>query len=313
MSIDFIYDLIPTENEEIVLYYLNKYIDDNKNNYNCCNCLTNNFVCFENEGNNLLHRACMFGLEEVIIKIIDNLDILNININKKNNNKMSVLHYACSCKLDNMNIIYKLIENDADINSKNHYGYTPLHYACTSKNIRTALFLIRNGADLFIEYKFCNKTVLHDACENDLEVIACIIFERYKKYNQKLLLKINNENNYLHLFSMKKMENLAIKYIDFLINYKKNWNYNNFKIHNFLANPDSYNRTSLFYACVHKLDKLALKLINIVGYIDYGQEVNVKIPDKVKNTLIDNLDNLLLINNIKIEIKLVTNIYNFIY
>lgn len=89
-----------------------------------------------------LAYASRVGLIEVINKLIEN----QANINAKCNEGQTALMYATiSCNLE---CLFKLIEYNANINIRDDYGTTALDDAVIQKCLDSVLILIENGANI---------------------------------------------------------------------------------------------------------------------------------------------------------------------
>ena len=64
-----------------------------------------------------LHEACRNG----------NLERVKLDINAKNNDGYTPLHWAS--RTGHLNFVKYLVENGVNIDAKNNDGYTPLHYS----------------------------------------------------------------------------------------------------------------------------------------------------------------------------------------
>ena len=71
--------------------------------------------------------------------IVDMLIGKNSDVNARNTNGQSCLHYACSKNLTS--IAEKLIKHGADVNARDKFGNTPLHRAA-SKGYNSILKLL---------------------------------------------------------------------------------------------------------------------------------------------------------------------------
>ena len=99
-------------------------------------------------GDNPLHYACNNLSVEMIKYFVEN----KTDINSKNFNDVTPLHYICKHKSASLENIKYFIENKAELNNKNISDNTPLHYACNNKNISLDLvqYLIEQKSDIYL-------------------------------------------------------------------------------------------------------------------------------------------------------------------
>jgi ankyrin repeat protein len=83
-------------------------------------------------------------VEKEETKAIEDLLKAGANPNKKDDEKETPLHLACS--YNRVEIASKLLEHGANVNSKSEYGNTPLHNACLVGNTELIEKLLDNGA-----------------------------------------------------------------------------------------------------------------------------------------------------------------------
>lgn len=98
-------------------------------------------------GYTALHGASISGF----IRIVEFLLKAGANSNiQSKDSGFTALHFAA--QEGNLQIIELLIQANADVNSKDKFGNGPLWRA--GKNERIGNFLIKNGADIFMENEF---------------------------------------------------------------------------------------------------------------------------------------------------------------
>ena len=86
------------------------------------------------------------GHMKILIKLLS----LGVDVNVRNVDGLTPLHYCCLDICYNevlLKMIERLIRAGADVNAKDKGGGTPLHYAATSCYIEFVKFLLANGAD----------------------------------------------------------------------------------------------------------------------------------------------------------------------
>ncbi|MFP3014819.1 MAG: ankyrin repeat domain-containing protein [Wolbachia sp.] len=86
------------------------------------------------------------AIKDVKVKEIDDLINGGVNVNVRDQNGMTPLHYAA--KKHNEDIANALIKVGADVNAKDQDGRTPLHWAAIERNEGVANALIKAGADV---------------------------------------------------------------------------------------------------------------------------------------------------------------------
>jgi hypothetical protein len=93
-----------------------------------------------------LHHCVENGLTSSVKRI---LSIRNINVNVKNVNGNTPLHYAV--RNGHVEITRLLLENGAEVNVKSVGGFTPLHWAAWNGHVDILHLLDENGADLEVQ------------------------------------------------------------------------------------------------------------------------------------------------------------------
>jgi hypothetical protein len=136
--------------------------------------------------NSLLHLAAKQGRADIVKKFLE----CGANPNIVNEKGKTPLHKAWKSP----ETVKILIDFKACIEVKDHQGWTPLHTAVIKKEIETAKFLLKAGADLTVK-DFFDKTPI-DYCENlkvakELEVYFCwnrskslVFLYHHSKYSQ---------------------------------------------------------------------------------------------------------------------------------
>jgi hypothetical protein len=93
-----------------------------------------------------LHHCVENGLTSSVKRL---LSIRNINVNVKNVNGNTPLHYAV--RNGHVEITRLLLENGAEVNVKSVGGFTPLHWAAWNGHVDILHLLVENGADLEVQ------------------------------------------------------------------------------------------------------------------------------------------------------------------
>ena len=128
----------------------------------------------DNDGSTALHYACLWGY----LELVDALVKRGADINIRGTDQQTPLHVACIHNNDNnVSIVKILLDNGADINAKNTDGRTPLHEACYNGDMDLALFLMDSGADIhwINDYK---QTLLHRASFNGPVDLVKILIDK---------------------------------------------------------------------------------------------------------------------------------------
>jgi len=95
----------------------------------------------DNANNEIFFLSSEGNIDKVKEIIIQQPDL----INKKDENGLSLLHWACD--RGQMNMVQWLIEQGININEKDNDGETPLSYSLLCENYEIAKYLIEKGAD----------------------------------------------------------------------------------------------------------------------------------------------------------------------
>ena len=122
------------------------------------------------------------------------------NINAKDKNNWTLLHYALSS--GSVTICHFLVENGADVNACDIHGFRPLHF---TNNIEIIQILLLNGANVNIRANNMWTPLLY-ACKNhQLEVVKLLI-QNGAHVNVK---DQNWQHTPLHLATYKKQKDVA--------------------------------------------------------------------------------------------------------
>lgn len=117
------------------------------------------FQKIDNNGNSVLHWACIFanmniialivsGGEKTIISDININNVKNLNILSQNELKSHPIHWACD--KGHVNIVEFFLKLGVDINIQDGKGYTPLMIAVQNHKSLLAIYLHSNGANTSI-------------------------------------------------------------------------------------------------------------------------------------------------------------------
>lgn len=91
----------------------------------------------------LFLKACQNGQKGVVTSFLKSG---NINVNCKDNDGLTPLHFAC--KKPAKEIVKILLDNEADVYATTNKGITPLHFAATSGNKDIIKMLVEKDADI---------------------------------------------------------------------------------------------------------------------------------------------------------------------
>lgn len=185
------------------------------------------------------------------IKYLENYLELN-NINIKDNNGNSLLHYAV--KINNKQIFQLLINSYIDIDIANIFGETVFHYAVLYNRLNYLKVLFTTTANAMTKDNE-GRTPLYLACRYRKEKIIDLYLE---KYNLDMGEKDNNEETIFFSFVRSKSIELINKYNNFI---------------SYINEPNYIGETPLMIACKNNS-------INIVKLL---LEYKVLINQKNKN------------------------------
>lgn len=134
----------------------------------------NNYLFFQSiNDKNPLCVASFYGNSSIVTELILN----GYNVNIKDNDWLTPLHWACLG--GHSNVVDILLQNGADINRRDKSWRTPLH--CASINFKSDCFL-KVSNKLFNNYSSADRqgwTPLHHACyHGSIEVAKIIIKDK---------------------------------------------------------------------------------------------------------------------------------------
>ena len=143
-------------------------------------------------GDTLLHNAT-FGCGHNGIEVIKILISAGIDVNAKNRDGTTPLHYAAIstnihiAASSQVKVVEYLVSVGADVNAKNYKGETPLHVAVSRGRIEVVKFLVSKGANVnakdYAHTRFNTKhnggtTPLHKAaCRGSIEIVRFLVSE----------------------------------------------------------------------------------------------------------------------------------------
>ena len=168
-----------------------------------------------NSGESILQSAINYDNKTVIKFIINNKSLLRQIINNKENEYgLTALH---QCIVLNYNdIVIKLLENsnniNININSADYLGNTPLHYSIIEKNYEITEQLIKNNL-LYSETNMNGNTALHLLLEDDIINHSINLDKKYKFDIFNILLKMieNTDINIINMEGITCLHLIAMK------------------------------------------------------------------------------------------------------
>jgi E3 ubiquitin-protein ligase mind-bomb len=129
----------------------------------------------EEDGWTALHDA-IDNQSEIAVKELLKRD--DVDVNLKDNNNVTALHYAAGWKNIPGNLLTKILEKSADVNAQDKDGWTTLHYAIKGEN-RTAVeeLLKRDNVDFNLKNNQ-NQTALHSALLLQSETFSKLLLDQ---------------------------------------------------------------------------------------------------------------------------------------
>lgn len=128
-----IYEAINKDDAEGVVQFLPEHLEDM---YRC--------------GMTPLVYACYHDKIDIVALLLS----WRPDLNKKDRNDWTVLHWICYCQNKHSSTILKmLLEHNPDINVQDCHGQTPYHISCGMGNSQTGLILLKHGANYEIKDK----------------------------------------------------------------------------------------------------------------------------------------------------------------
>jgi ankyrin repeat protein len=133
-------------------------------------------------GRTALHDAIIHQSEIAVKELLERDDV---DVNLKDNNNETALHFASLWKNKPIELFTKILEKSADVNAQDEGGHTALHWAIIGEN-RTAVeeLLKRDNVDLNLKNNQ-NHTALHYAavCDNMPVELFQLILEKTADVN----------------------------------------------------------------------------------------------------------------------------------
>ena len=253
-------------------------ININKDIINIDNNNINKNISFSNENNNIKLELIEINLELLKYskkgdkeKVLELLNNQKININYKNENGWTALHYACD--EGNLKIVEILIKAHIDINIKNNDKKTALHISAFRGYFDITKLLVENGADLNALDNEKNLAIHLCALNGHNELLAYLL----EKKSTYILSKNLYGNTPLDLAKNKEAKMIIEKYIKLILctpqkrknsntyySNKKNLVKKNMNIKNYKNNKAYTNNKSQYqYKCskiiIHKANQSQIK------------------------------------------------------
>ncbi|ORX40351.1 ankyrin [Piromyces finnis] len=212
-------------------------------------------ICDSNESlnDNLLFTERFSFDDNDIYPIIYNIEELKFEINNKDKDGYTFLHYACKKGCEN--IVKYLIDRGANVNATDMNNWTPLHYACEKGYENIVKYLIDKGADINIQNKD-RCTPLHFACDRGNEEIVKYLIE-----NEKIDVNSQDDNGWTPLHHACYQGNEEI--VKYLIEKGADVN-----------TKSKYGNIIIHFACQAQKEN-----VNLVKYLIENEKIDVNIQD----------------------------------
>ena len=251
---------------------INNKINNDINDNNNININNNNNISFSD--NNNIDNNMKINLEDLESnlellryskkgdkeKVLELLNKPKININYKNENGWTALHYACD--EGNLKIVEILIKAHIDINIRNNDKKTSLHLSALRGYFDITKLLIENGADLNALDNENNLAIHLCSMNGHSELLSYLLNKKFSYILNKNLYG----NTCLDLAKNKETKVIIEKYIKLFMNtpqkrknnpyysskknlIKKNFNINNNSNININNNSNNINKTQYQYKC----------------------------------------------------------------
>jgi 7,8-dihydropterin-6-yl-methyl-4-(beta-D-ribofuranosyl)aminobenzene 5'-phosphate synthase len=124
----------------------------------------------DNEGNTLLHVACINGKQNVVEFLISQ----NVDVNEKNNMGNPTLHFAALG--GSADIVEILLENGSEINARDNRGFSAIRFAVFRGFKDIVSLLADKGADVHEQNMEWGGSLLHTAClSNRIDLVDTLI------------------------------------------------------------------------------------------------------------------------------------------
>ena len=232
--------------------------------------------------NNLIYNAKK-GDKETLLNILEKLINKGINLNYRDENGFSVLHYAVD--EGNFKICEILIKtNLIDINLKSlNEGKSPLHISCQNGYFDISKLLLLNNSEINISDNERN-TPLHYSIEGNFFEITKLLLNNIKDFS--ILKKKNIYGQNLISLSSKcsndKIKDLIDFYSDKNLNNESNLNKTEMNLLNLALSPNSNKRNRLIrskgvlYSNSNNLCSSHKKLVSYMNKYssgDYNKEI----------------------------------------
>ncbi|KAJ5076184.1 ankyrin repeat ph and sec7 domain containing protein secg-related [Anaeramoeba ignava] len=128
------------------------------------------------DGNTPLHLLCSQAIpSSELVSLL--LDGIGVDVNARNNQNQTALHYACANTFADSSTIRALVESGADVAAVNNFKQYPLHLALrTSRDIAVLKSLISKKIDPDLEDSFRQSLIVYAlGSENPIDALQLII------------------------------------------------------------------------------------------------------------------------------------------
>lgn len=189
-----------------------------------------------------LERNLLVSLKEGKLDRVKNLMKQRVNINCKDSDSRTPLHYASELGL--LEIVRVLVHNGANIDEKDNKGFTPLYLAADNGQLGVTNYLIEKEAKV----NFISSNNVSDKIKNLLQKLEAELIDAVKKnqlkkvkslINQGMDVNTRNEGNQALLHIALDHNNIDLA--KFLVDHSADCNL-----------PDKDSHAPLYYAVISK-------------------------------------------------------------
>ena len=235
----------------------------------------NNIINVNDINNNLNIELLIYSKKGYKEKILEIIGQKGVDINYKNENGWTALHYACD--EGNLKIAEILIKAHCDVNIKNNDKKTPLHYSVSRGYFDITKLLVENGGDLNCLDNEKNNLIHICSSYGFDELLTFLI-----KKNPELIYHKNIFGNMpIHLSKNKETENILEKYMK---NNpppltKRNESKNKLKDNNNYINNKYYNSNEpISKIKIHKTNQKQIKAL-MIPINKFNHNINANLID----------------------------------
>lgn len=160
-------------------------------------------ILFANIQVEISQQSLILAAQEGHIKIVEYLIEKDLDINVKDDNKLSSLSWACIKGY--LPILQLLIKNGANVNDQDVNDVTPLMWAIQEKNIEIVKFLLVHGANInnYDRYKIDCITLAKQ--NKTIEIVSIL-----EKWPIVMIILVLQELGVYHLFDCQSLIDLLL-------------------------------------------------------------------------------------------------------